>query len=56
MSYSSKLLLTILYRVARRPPGFGFVTFDDSRDAEDAVKSLDGQDFMGKRIKSEIAR
>ncbi|XP_059448014.1 serine/arginine-rich splicing factor RSZ21 [Corylus avellana] len=29
--------------VARRPPGYAFVEFDDRRDALDAVQSLDGK-------------
>ncbi|WOH08353.1 hypothetical protein DCAR_0727792 [Daucus carota subsp. sativus] len=29
--------------VARRPPGYAFVEFDDSRDAHDAIKELDGK-------------
>ena len=28
--------------VARNPPGFAFVEFDDARDARDAVAALDG--------------
>ena len=28
--------------VARNPSGFAFVEFDDSRDADDAVRGLDG--------------
>lgn len=29
--------------VARRPPGYAFVEFDDRRDALDAIRALDGE-------------
>ncbi|KAL4372006.1 hypothetical protein AHAS_Ahas06G0222600 [Arachis hypogaea] len=29
--------------VARRPPGYAFIDFDDSRDARDAIRELDGK-------------
>jgi RNA recognition motif-containing protein len=28
--------------VARRPPGYAFIDFDDRRDALDAIRELDG--------------
>lgn len=33
---------TRVHRIARKPPGFAFIEFDDSRDADDAVRKLDG--------------
>ncbi|WFD31923.1 hypothetical protein MSPP1_002965 [Malassezia sp. CBS 17886] len=36
--------------------GFGFVEFDDARDAETAVRDFDGSDFMGERIAVEYAK
>jgi arginine/serine-rich splicing factor 7 len=29
--------------VARKPPGFAFVEFDDLRDAQDAIRAMDGK-------------
>eukprot|EP00730_Choanoeca_flexa_P002890 TRINITY_DN11220_c0_g1_i4.p1 TRINITY_DN11220_c0_g1~~TRINITY_DN11220_c0_g1_i4.p1 ORF type:complete len:170 (+),score=23.20 TRINITY_DN11220_c0_g1_i4:93-602(+) len=41
--------------VARRPPGFAFVFFEDQRDAQDAVDKMDGSELFGRRIKVEIS-
>nr|CAD2160295.1 unnamed protein product [Meloidogyne enterolobii] len=41
--------------VARRPPGFAFVEFDDGRDAEDAVHALDGSRLCGVKVRVELA-
>ncbi|CAN0278379.1 unnamed protein product, partial [Discosporangium mesarthrocarpum] len=39
-----------------RPPAFGFVTFEDSRDAEEAVRARDGYEMDGSRLRVEISR
>lgn len=36
--------------------GYGFVEFDDLRDAEDAVEDLNGKDLMGERLIVEHAK
>ncbi|XP_044762533.1 RNA-binding protein 1 [Coccinella septempunctata] len=41
--------------VARNPPGFAFVEFEDSRDAEDAVRGLDGTRCCGTRVRVEMS-
>ncbi|XP_037937693.1 RNA-binding protein 1-like isoform X2 [Teleopsis dalmanni] len=41
--------------VARNPSGFAFVEFEDRRDAEDAVRGLDGTRCCGTRIRVEMS-
>lgn len=41
--------------VARNPPGFAFVEFEDPRDAEDAVRGLDGRNITGRRVRVEMS-
>ncbi|XP_014053144.1 serine/arginine-rich splicing factor 7 isoform X5 [Salmo salar] len=41
--------------VARNPPGFAFVEYEDPRDAEDATKGMDGKVLCGARIRVELS-
>ena len=42
--------------IARNPPGFAFVTFEDPRDAEDCVKGLVDKEIAGTVVRAEIAK
>ncbi|TYZ57409.1 hypothetical protein PybrP1_011517 [[Pythium] brassicae (nom. inval.)] len=46
----------ILDPATRESRGFGFVTFDDVRDASDAVNELNGKEIQGRRIRVEHAK
>lgn len=41
--------------VARNPPGFAFVMFEDSRDARDACRALNGKMICGRRVRVELS-
>jgi arginine/serine-rich splicing factor 3 len=41
--------------VATNPPGFAFVMFEDSRDAKDACRGLDGKMICGRRVRVEMS-
>ncbi|CBY37839.1 unnamed protein product [Oikopleura dioica] len=42
--------------VARRPTGFAFVEMKEEDEAEDAVKSLDGREICGQRVRVEMRK
>lgn len=42
--------------VARQPPGFGYVTFEDPTDAQRALFEGQGQEINGELIKLENAK
>lgn len=42
--------------LARKPPGFSFLEYYDHRDAQDAVKDMDGRYLLDKKLRCEISR
>ncbi|MBM3316382.1 MAG: RNA-binding protein [Candidatus Eisenbacteria bacterium] len=43
-------------RETGRPRGFGFVEMAQAEDAQKAIQSLDGKEFMGRALKVNIAQ
>ncbi|KAL2468610.1 serine/arginine-rich splicing factor SR30-like [Forsythia ovata] len=48
-------IVDIDLKIPPRPPGYAFVEFEDSRDADDAIRGRDGYDFDGHRLRVELA-
>ncbi|GAA0173874.1 RNA splicing factor [Lithospermum erythrorhizon] len=48
-------IVEIDLKIPPRPPGYAFVEFEDSRDAEDAIHGRDGCEFDGHRLRVELA-
>jgi len=42
--------------VAFNPPGFAFVNFETEQSAVDAVDALNGEEFMGCKLRVEVSR
>ncbi|KAK9136876.1 hypothetical protein Sjap_007470 [Stephania japonica] len=48
-------IIDIDLKIPPRPPGYAFVEFEDTRDAEDAIRGRDGYNFDGHRLRVELA-
>ncbi|KAF5195447.1 Arginine/serine-rich splicing factor protein, partial [Thalictrum thalictroides] len=53
--YKYGRIVDIELKIPPRPPGYCFVEFEDSRDAEDAIRGRDGYKFDGSRLRVELA-
>ena len=42
--------------VARQPPGFAFIEFEDPRDAEDAMREMNNKEILGSTVRVEESR
>lgn len=42
--------------VARNPPGFAFIEFEDDQDANEAIKEMNGATINGSEIRVDISR
>jgi nucleolar protein 4 len=55
-SYPLKHATVVLDPATKQSKGYGFVTFADAEDAQRALDEFNGQNFLGRRMKIEIAQ
>lgn len=55
-SYPLKHATVVIDPSTKQSKGYGFVTFADSEDAQRALDEFNGKNFMGRRMKIEIAQ
>lgn len=55
-SYPLKHATVVLDPTTKQSKGYGFVTFADAEDAQRALDEFNGQSFLGRRMKIEIAQ
>lgn len=55
-SYPLKHATVVLDPATKQSKGYGFVTFADSEDAQRALDEFNGKNFLGRRMKIEIAQ
>ncbi|CBI23080.3 hypothetical protein VitviT2T_025488 [Vitis vinifera] len=53
--YKYGRILDVELKIPPRPPCYCFVEFENSRDAEDAIRGRDGYNFDGCRLRVELA-
>ena len=52
MEYGNVVSVKIVFdRATRRSKGYGFVEMDDDKQAETAIKELDGKEFEGRNLR-----
>ena len=49
-------LVVVKDKFSGRPKGFGFVTYANDKDADDAVSKLDGHELNGRKLNVNEAR